>query len=94
MRRLSGTSAVALAAAAFLGSLSLVAWRQGRALELLGDLDQVSREYDMGGAERDELQRRVRFLESRGHVVPEAKERMGMRMPAASEIVILAGAES
>ena len=94
MKRLSGTSAVALAAAAFLASLSLVAWRQGRALELLEEQDRVQREWALGVAEQDELQRRVRSLESRGYVVPEAQRRMGMRMPAASEIVILAGGRS
>jgi len=94
MRRLSGTSAVALATAAFLASLSLVAWRQGRALELLEDQDRTRREWDLGVAERDELQRRVRSFESRGYVVPEAERRLGMRMPVASEIMILTGGPS
>ena len=94
MRRLAGTSMVALATAAFLASLSLVTWRQSRALEVLEELELVRREWALGIAERDELQSRVRVLESRGNVVPQARERMGMKMPAASEIVILAGGRS
>jgi len=94
MRRLAGTSMVALATAAFLASLSLVTWRQARALEAQEELELVRREWSLGIAERDELQRRVRALESRGHVVPLAGERMGMRMPTASEIVILPGGRS
>ena len=94
MKRLAGTSLVALAAAALLGALSLVAWRQARALETLEELDRVRRELTLGQAEQEELGRRVRQLESRGWVVPQARERLGMRMPGASEIVILAGGPS
>ena len=94
MRRLAGTSLVALAAAALLGALSLVAWRQARALETLEELDLVRRELTLGLAGHDELQRRIRQLESRGWVVPRARERLGLRMPGASEIVILPGGRS
>ncbi len=94
MRRLAGTSLVALAVAALLAALSLVAWRQARALETLEELDGVRRELALEEAERGELQRRVRHLEGRGYVVARARELIGMRMPGASEIVILAGGES
>ncbi len=90
MRRLAGTSFVALAVAAFLASLSLVAWRQARALEAEEALEGLRRERTLGVAELEELGRRIRVLESRGRVVREARERLGMRMPDASEIVILA----
>ena len=91
MTRLAGTSMVALATAALLASLSLVTWRQARAMESLEKLDGIRRELSLGESERADLLSRVRVLESRGRVVPEAREELGMRMPDASEIVILAG---
>ena len=91
MTRLAGTSMVALATAALLASLSLVTWRQSRALESLGKLDGIKRELSLGDAEKADLLSRVRVLESRGRVVPAARDELGMKMPDASEIVILAG---
>ena len=89
--RLAGTSMVALATAALLGSLSLVAWRQARALEALELLDGLERELALGQAEQADLSGRIQILESRGWVIPEAGEKLGMRVPQASEIVYLAG---
>jgi cell division protein FtsL len=94
MTRLAGTSLVAMAAAALLSSLSLVAWRQARAMEALEHLDDLRREVTLGEAERTDLLRRVHFLESRGRVVLEAGERLGMRLPRAGEIVYLPGEDS
>lgn len=91
MSRLAGTSVVALATAALLASLSLVAWRQARALETLEILDGLQRELALGQAEMADLSSRIRILESRGRIVPEARDELGMRIPEASEIVILAG---
>jgi cell division protein FtsL len=91
MNRLAGTSMVALAAAAFLGSLTLVTWRQARSMEALQALDQIKRELSLGEAEKADLQGRVRVLESRGRIVPEARQELGMRVPDASEMVILSG---
>jgi cell division protein FtsL len=93
MKRLAGSTYVALATAALLASLSLVAWRQARALEALEALDNVRREQTLGLAELMELQGRVKVLESRGRVVPDARDRLGMRVPEAAEIVILAAGQ-
>lgn len=93
MNRLAGTSMVALATAALLASLSLVAWRQARALEALERLDRFERELALGQAEETDLNSRIRILESRGRVIPEARKVLGMRPPTASEIVYLAGDE-
>lgn len=93
MRRMSGTSLVALATATLLASLSLVAWRQARAMEALESLEEVRMGWTLGLAELEELESRIRVLESRGRVVPEARARLGMRMPEASEIVILTGSQ-
>jgi len=91
MTRLAGTSVVALAVSVLLASLSLVAWRQARAMETLEEVDSLRRELTLGEAEMADLQRRVNVLESRGRVVAEAGERLGMRRASASEIVILSG---
>ena len=89
MKRFSGASLIALAMAALLGALTLVTWRQNRALESLADLDTVRAEVSLALAEREELERRIRQLESRAHVVAAATE-LGMHMPEAAEIVYLA----
>lgn len=91
MSRLTLPSLVALAVAALLAALSLVAWRQTRAIEGLAELERVRRETSLVLAERAELVRRVQHLESRGRVVPEARARLGMRTPDASQMVILFG---
>lgn len=91
MSRMGGPSRVALAVAFLLAALSLVAWRQSRALETLAALEEIRRETSLARAERTELIRRIRHLESRGRVVPAARERLEMHLPDASEIVYLPG---
>jgi hypothetical protein len=81
----------ALAAVLLLGSLALVAYRQARALEALAALDRVRSDRGVAIAERADLERRIQGLESRSRVVPEARSRLGMRTPDATEIVYLAG---
>jgi cell division protein FtsL len=80
-----------LAVAALLAALSLVTWRQARALDALRDLDALERELSLVEAERAELHRRIQTLESRGRVVPLARERLDMRTPSAGEIILLEG---
>jgi cell division protein FtsL len=91
VKRVAGTSLVALATAALLGALSLVSSRQARSLETLGTLDQLRRERSLEMAERDELQRRIQALETRGRVVSEAQKRLGLKVPKAGEVVYLEG---
>ena len=91
MKGSSGTVRLALAVAVLLASLVLVAWRQSRAYEALSALDALRRETELAGARRAELERRIRELESRSRVVPEARRRLGMHVPDASEIVYLPG---
>jgi hypothetical protein len=74
-----------------LGALGFVAWRQARALEGLADLSQVRADRGFARDERADLERRIQVLESRSRVVPEARRLLGMRIPNASEIVILPG---
>ena len=94
MRGLAGTSLVALAVAAFLASLSLVSWRQRQALDTLGHLEALQQECALEEADRDELEDRIRYLESRGRVVAEVMERLGMRKAVSADIVFLSGEES
>ncbi|MDT8367825.1 MAG: hypothetical protein RQ745_01365 [Longimicrobiales bacterium] len=82
---------IAMVLAVFLGSLTLVAWRQGRALDLMGKVDSVRAAVSLEHAETDELQHRIQRLESRAWVVEQARVRLGMHRPDASEIRILSG---
>jgi hypothetical protein len=77
--------------AVLLGALGLVTWRQSRALESLSELEALRREVSVAQAERVELERDIQFLVSRGRVVPEARDELGMYPPATSELVLLRG---
>lgn len=88
-RTASGSAALGLVV--LLAALGLVAWRQVRALEALALLERTRQERALAVAERSELNRRIQYLESRGHAVPEARKRLGMHTPEASDIVILPG---
>ena len=90
MRSHAGLLRVVLAFAALLVSLSLVVWRQSRALEVLRELDALRTERAIAEAMRSELTRGIEYLESRARVVRDAA-RLGLRVPSsdAGEIVIL-----
>ena len=89
MRAHTGTIRLALSFAALLAALTLVIWRQSQALDTLRALDKIRDERALAEAERSDLLRRIEQLESRAHVVVAARERLGMRVPAGAEIVIL-----
>lgn len=82
---------LALITVAMVGSLTLVAWRQSRALEALAALEAVRQERALAETERADLIRRIDYLESGVRVVPAAESRLRMHIPDASEIRILAG---
>ena len=79
----------ALLFALLLGSLTVVVWRQSRALTVLRELDAVRRERVIEEARRSALVRRVEKLESRSRVSEAASSRLGMRLPSGEELVIL-----
>ena len=85
----NGTIRLALCFAALLGALTLVIWRQSLALATLRELDQLRDGRALAEAERSDLVRKIEQLESRSAVVSAAQLRLGMRVPSASEIVIL-----
>jgi cell division protein FtsL len=82
-----GRAAVTIAL--LLGSLGYVTWRQSRALETLAEWDEVRRQAAVAQAQVVELEREIQVLTSRARVVPEARDRLGMHTPDASELVIL-----
>jgi len=87
--RHEGTLRVALAFAALLGSLSMVVWRQSRALSMLRDLDALRSARAVMESERSRLSERIQHLESRARIVEVAAERWGMRVPGAGEVWVL-----
>jgi hypothetical protein len=89
MKRGTGAIRMGLACALLFGALSTVVWRQSRALEELRGLDAARAQRVLLQAERSELQRSIQRLESRAHVVAAAGQRLGLRVPAGTEIVFL-----
>jgi cell division protein FtsL len=82
-----GRAAVTLAV--LLGSLGFVTWRQSRSLETLVEWDEVQRQVSVARAQVVELDREIQVLTSRARVVPEARARLQMHTPDASEIEIV-----
>jgi cell division protein FtsL len=84
-----GTIRMAIAFAALLAALTSVVWRQSRALDVLRTLDAVRQDRALAEAERAQLTHDAQRLESRRRIADVAARRLGLRVPAASEIVIL-----
>lgn len=82
-----------MAAAAWLvlllGSLVLVTWRQGQGLAMERELRDLEGERAVLETERVELARRVEELRSRSRILRVARDRLGMHLPEAHEIVFL-----
>ncbi len=89
MSRIPRVLRVSVAVVTLLGSLSLVTWRQSRALETLAGLESFQRQTSLAEAERVELVRSIQALESRVRIVPAARERLGMHLAATEEMVFL-----
>jgi hypothetical protein len=87
--RHQGTLRVALAFAALLGSLSLVIWRQSRALEMLRELDSLRSARAVLESERSRVNERIQHLESRARIMEETGARWGMHVPGSGEAVVL-----
>jgi cell division protein FtsL len=89
MRRGSGAIRMGIACALLFASLSLVVWRQSRALDEVRALDEARSRRVVLEAERTQLQREIQRLESRSRIVSVAGSRLGLRVPSGQEIVIL-----
>ncbi len=90
-RRLSGPLGLAVGMALFLSSLSFVVWRQARALEVLGALEQGRQARAIAEAERVDLFQEIRQLEGLARIERVAREQLGMHLTTADEMVILEG---
>jgi cell division protein FtsL len=77
--------------AGLLSALSLVTWRQSRAIEALAELDHLERSLSLAEWERTELLREIQGLASGPRISSFAQENLGMHHPEASEMVLLPG---
>jgi hypothetical protein len=75
--------------AVLVGSLCFVLGRQCRACEAHVERDELRRQVAVAQAEQIEMEREIQVLLSRTRVVPDARRRLGMHMPDASEQVFL-----
>lgn len=80
-----------VAAAAFFASLSAVAWRQGRARDVMETREHLRIELALEKDALGEREQEVRGLESRRHVTSEGEFTLGMRMPGDAEVIHLTG---
>lgn len=85
---MSGLHRAALAMAALLASLSMVAWRQGRAFDVQQELEEVRSQVSMARSEQLQLNRDIRVLSSRERIVQVARARLGLRPPTGQVRVI------
>jgi cell division protein FtsL len=81
----------AFTVAVLVGALAAVTWRQSRGFETAARLDDIRRQISVAEAEQVDLERHIQVLESRTHVVPAARARLGMHTATTSELVILPG---
>lgn len=93
MSRRSASPRIALAIAVFLGSLTLVAWRQGQAYTVMSEVDSLNAAISLERAERAELRQRIQRFQSRAWVTEQAAERLGMHMPEGDEVRPLLGVQ-
>jgi len=87
--RRAGLPAMVLAFFFVLGAAALVIWRQTRGVEMERRVRAVQEEYAIAEAERLALIKEIQSLSSRARITRVARERLGMHLPADSEIVFL-----
>ena len=90
-RRVSGRgrSRVALLLLGFVLVSTVVIWRRSAGIERARELRDLTRARGELLAERARLERDIRDASSRARLVPLAERRLGMHLPADSEIVYL-----
>ncbi len=86
--RLKGRIWIAIWLAFTLVVLAWVVYRDTFGFETAGELGNLRNERSVLQSDKAELMRRIREAESRAVLIPRAG-RMGLRLPADSEIVIL-----
>lgn len=78
-------------AAAFFASLSAVAWRQGRARDVMDVRERLRIEVALEKDALGEREQQIRVLESRRQVTVKSESSLGMRMPGDAEVIHLTG---
>src|SRR2546426_1607982 len=86
---LKGRHCLGLWLLAALAALSLVIWRQTDGLRVARALAVARERRASLEGTRSELQRRIRDAESRTVLIPRAQQRLGLRQPADTEIILL-----
>ena len=81
---------VALAAASLLAALSGVAWRQGRAQQVMEARETLRIELALQHETLGELEQQVRALQSRRRVIDDGTA-LGLRAPGDEEVIHLPG---
>jgi cell division protein FtsL len=74
--------------AALLASLSVVAWRQGRAFEVQQQLEEARADRSLALSNQAQLNRDIRALQSRERIVRVARQLLGLRPPTGQVRVI------
>ena len=75
---------------AFLGAAWIVIARQTRAIGTARALAEIREQRAALEGRRADLERRIRTAESRAVLVRRARDQLGMRLPADTEIILLA----
>jgi cell division protein FtsL len=84
-----GILRVAALLVVLLGALAVVVGRQTTGVALQREIRELEGERAVAEAARLELQTRIQSLQSRARVVRVARERLGMHLPADSEVVLV-----
>jgi cell division protein FtsL len=75
--------------ALLLGSLSFVVWRQTRGVALQREIRALEAERAIAESERLRTATRIQGLQSRARILRVARDRLGMHLPADSEVVLV-----
>jgi len=89
--KLKGRHWVALWLAGFLVTAAAIVWRQTNALATVRQLHALQATRGALEATRADAVAAIRHAESRAVLVPLAEQRLGLRLPQDTEIVILQG---
>ncbi|MBV9881163.1 MAG: hypothetical protein JO180_11740 [Gemmatirosa sp.] len=88
-RRGRGRVIVAMGLVVFVLVASAVIWRRSIGIAQARELSELSRRRTQLISERSALQSAVRLAASRAHIGPLAEQRLGMRVPADTQVVLL-----
>jgi cell division protein FtsL len=72
-----------------LGALSLVVWRQTRGAALQREIRGLEAERAIAESERLRTATRIQGLQSRARILRVARDRLGMHLPADSQVVLV-----